>query len=231
MNCVCGIVDCGIAYGLCHCECGGTTPIAKYSSVDRHWVRGRPTPYCLGHGANSRPRDPIPQPLDPAIRHVPLSNGMYAIVSAAKYELVMRYRWYALYDPKLNGYYAGRRRKPSDPKGAERISMHVFLLTVPKGFVVDHKNKNTLDNRDENLRQATPEENGRNQKIRKCNTSGVTGVNEYWRRGVWLGYVVRITYGGKRFAVGYCKTIEEGAEIRRQAELKYYGEFSPQNNS
>lgn len=228
MLCICGNPNCEIPYGLCHCTCGGETPIAKYSSTQRRWGKGRPTPYCAGHGANSLPRCPIAQPLDPTIRHVPLSKGMYAIVSASKYELLMRYRWYARYDPKLGGFYASRRRRAGDTWRAGRISMHAFLLPVPEGFVVDHKNKNTLDNRDDNLRQATPEENGRNQKVRKGNTSGITGVNEYWRRGVRMGYVIRISHKGRRFAVGYCETIEEAAEIRCLAEIKYYGDFRPE---
>ncbi len=228
MLCVCGNPECEIPYGLCHCTCGGATPIAKYSSVERRWINGRPTPYCLGHGANSRPRQPIEQPLNPAIKHVPLSKGMYAIVSASKYELLMKYRWYARYDPKLGGFYASRRRRMADPEGPARISMHSFLLPVPEGFVVDHKNKNTLDNRDENLRQATPEENGRNQKIRKSNTTGITGVTEYWCRGTMRGYAIRISYRKRRFVVGYAKTIEEAAEMRRLAEIKYYEDFRPE---
>jgi hypothetical protein len=47
---------------------------------------------------------------------------------------------------------------------------------VPKGYVVDHKDRNTRNNQLDNLRMITYEENCKNRKMLPNNTSGVTGV-------------------------------------------------------
>jgi len=45
---------------------------------------------------------------------------------------------------------------------------------------VDHENHDTLDNRDGNLRPATPGQNGANQGRHINNTSGYKGVSKAW---------------------------------------------------
>lgn len=44
------------------------------------------------------------------------------------------------------------------------------------GFVIDHKNRNSFDNRIDNLRQVKSEVNMRNRNKMKSNTTGITGV-------------------------------------------------------
>jgi len=55
---------------------------------------------------------------------------------------------------------------------------------------LDHINQNPLDNRIKNLRVVTHLENGKNQVLRKNNTSGVMGV--YWRKDInkWAAQLV-----------------------------------------
>ena len=64
---------------------------------------------------------------------------------------------------------------------------HVLLMNPPHGLVVDHIKRNPYDNRLENLRIVTPEQNSRNRTKPSTNTSGNMGVykrkkngNEYW---------------------------------------------------
>lgn len=47
---------------------------------------------------------------------------------------------------------------------------------IPAGMGIDHIDGNGLNNRIENLRTATPFENGGNQKMKKVNKTGVNGV-------------------------------------------------------
>lgn len=55
----------------------------------------------------------------------------------------------------------------------------VFVLnfgSIPEGYVVDHIDRNTCNNRKDNLRAVPPEVNTRNQKTRKGNKTGHNGV-------------------------------------------------------
>ena len=99
---------------------------------------------------------------------------------------------------------------------------HRHLFKFPEE-VVDHKNRNKLDNRKENLRLCTQKDNSRNLSIAKNNTSGVTGVRKT-DHGKWN---VRITVDRKERHIGNYETLEEAKEARRKAEIKYYGEFAP----
>ena len=88
---------------------------------------------------------------------------------------------------------------------------------------MDHINRDKLDNRKMNLRLCSPTENSRNISIAKNNKSGVTGV-EKMSNGKWRA---RIMVDRKGIHLGSFKTLEEAKEARMKAEIKYFGEFSP----
>lgn len=102
--------------------------------------------------------------------------------------------------------------------------LHRFLMNPSDDTVVDHINRNPLDNRRENLRICTQHENSFNQSIRSDNTSGTTGVSWRKEKNKWYAY---IRVNGKKKHLGYFNTKEEAAEARRQAEIEYFGEFAP----
>lgn len=93
--------------------------------------------------------------------------------------------------------------------------------------VVDHINRNTLDNRKCNLRNATLSQNSINKTISVNNTSGVIGVAYDKFRNVWIGYV---TVDKKRKIVYRGTSFEDAVKARLEAEKKYYGEFAPQKH-
>ena len=63
----------------------------------------------------------------------------------------------------------------------KRYLVHRIILSLkgfdPVGYVTDHINGNSLDNRIDNLRLCSIAENQRNKKKHKSNTSSVTGVS------------------------------------------------------
>jgi hypothetical protein len=72
-----------------------------------------------------------------------------------------------------------------------------------------------------NCRWDTRTQQARNQRIKKSNTSGVTGVNWSKQKSKWI---VRITSSnGRRFHVGEFMTVREAAEARRRAERYHWG--------
>lgn len=94
---------------------------------------------------------------------------------------------------------------------------HHLVLECKKGMVRDHKNRNKLDNRKDNLRIVTYFENNVNVERANSNLYGVPGAYKNGNR-----IVVRINVRGKPIYLGTYKTVEEAKEAREKAEEKYY---------
>lgn len=83
---------------------------------------------------------------------------------------------------------------------------------------IDHEDHDRSNNRFKNLREATHMENGWNQSIHVSNTSGTAGVHLNKALQKWRA---RITIHGKRISLGYFLDIEDAANARKEAEIKY----------
>jgi len=97
---------------------------------------------------------------------------------------------------------------------------HVILNHEPNNkILIDHKNRNKLDNRKSNLRLCNKSQNAINSKIRVDNTSGVRGV--YWnnQKNKWQA---QIGINGKVINLGRFKNKKDAAKARKNAETKYH---------
>ena len=99
---------------------------------------------------------------------------------------------------------------------AHRLIWFLTFGTWPKEM--DHRNGNGLDNRLLNLHEVTSQENHHNQKMRACNTSGVTGV--YWYKSTQKWYA-QIGVAGKKIYLGYFNNLQDAAAAREKANVKY----------
>jgi hypothetical protein len=106
---------------------------------------------------------------------------------------------------------------------SKRIYLHRFIMNAKKGEIVDHINKNKLDNRKENLRLCTIKENVRNCKLSKNNNSGFNGVSKH-HTGKWRSYIM---VDRKQIFLGLFEDIKDAIGARITAEIKYFGEFAP----
>lgn len=75
----------------------------------------------------------------------------------------------------------------------------------------------------ENCRWVTHKANSRNRKARSNNTTGVAGVYERKLKGGGTSYRASIATDNGKINLGTFRTIDEAAEARREAELKYWG--------
>lgn len=104
----------------------------------------------------------------------------------------------------------------------DRILLHRFIMNCPNDMVIDHINRNKLDNRKSNLRICTIQENDFNKSTLKNNTSNVTGVNFNNRVGKWRAY---ISINRKQIHLGWFVNKEDAIKARQRAEIQYFGEF------
>ena len=101
--------------------------------------------------------------------------------------------------------------------------MHTFL-----GYKwPDHKNRNKLDNRKNNLVIITQKENNRNMPKRVTNTSGFIGVS--WNNAAQK-WTSQITVDGKNKYLGCFLNKSDAIIARLYAEYKFFGEYAPQRH-
>lgn len=156
-----------------------------------------------------------------------ISKNKVVLIDDADFERINSFKWTAANCPTNSSYYAQRRGKNKEGK-LTTIKMHRFIMDCPKGLQVDHINGNTLDNRRENLRITTGENNSRNRAHQKNARFPYKGV--FLRRDrKTVKYGARITYKATTMWLGSFKTIEEAAEAYNAAAIKYFGEYAKLN--
>lgn len=102
------------------------------------------------------------------------------------------------------------------------IRLHRLITNCSEDKVVDHINHNKLDNRKSNLRICSQHQNMMNKIKQNNNKSGYTGV--YWSNEKSRWYA-QITVNKNTINLGYFNTKEDAIYSRKQAEIKYFGEY------
>lgn len=87
------------------------------------------------------------------------------------------------------------------------VGIHRVITNCPKGFVVDHIDRNPLNNVDMNLRVVTQKVNMQNNA-----SSGVSKSGNRWR--------AYICVNAKQIHLGCFKTKEEATEYRKKHKIK-----------
>lgn len=93
-----------------------------------------------------------------------------------------------------------------------------FYVHGEKPVVIDHINRDGLDNRLCNLRNVTHEDNMHNVKRHKTNKSGVNGV--YWHKQC-RKWSVQIKINKKTTHVGVFTDFDEACAARKAAEVEH----------
>ena len=87
---------------------------------------------------------------------------------------------------------------------------------IPK--MLDHIDRNPINDSIENLRPTSPMYNMRNKSIHINNTSGITGVSWNKNSKKWES---NIKIKGKKIHLGLFTNIESAIKARKEAEIKY----------
>lgn len=163
------------------------------------------------------------KPNEPGIGYFYNSED-YFIFDKEDYDIIQDYQWTMIIDAR------GRKRAYTRYKIKEGkiISLQLSCLVMGRfegkdNLKVDHINGNTLDNRKENLRITTHQQNMMNRGANKRTKSGVTGVHYLPKYNRWNAV---ITVNKTTHYLGTFKTKEDAIKARKAAEKEYFGEYA-----
>ena len=146
-----------------------------------------------------------------------LNNGKYTIVDRAIADEIKAYNWY--YEKGYavrSAYIQGKKHKVY----LNRLIMELAGRNI-EGKLVDHKNRNRLDNRLANLRAVSPKANSQNRKTK--NKSGYKGVSYIPSRD---RYRAKIRADGKWRIIGDYQKKRQAAIAYDDAAVKAYGTYA-----
>jgi len=145
------------------------------------------------------------------MKEIKLTKGLVALVDDEMYDYLNQWEWRAV---KMRGkYYA----YPSDKNGN---SMHRIIANTPEGMECDHRDGNTLNNQNYNLRNVTVSQNQMNRGAQVNNSLGEKGISPHNR-----GYRVQVRRNKQTVFDRTFKTLEEAIVRRNEAYKEHHGEF------
>jgi HNH endonuclease len=109
---------------------------------------------------------------------------------------------------------------------SKKYCAHRIIFAMQHGYMpefIDHINGNRSDNRIENLRSCTKQENSRNTLARTGNKAGIKNVS--WKESL-NKWQVDITANGKKRYIGVFEDLELAELVAMEARNKYHGNFA-----
>jgi hypothetical protein len=163
------------------------------------------------------------------MKQIPLSrqgkhkNKFFALVDDEDYEELSKYKWHAYI--KHNTIYARRNLKCG-----KKIKMHRWIMKVKANEFVDHKDRNGLNNKRDNLRVCTLSQNNANRKSSgKVKYLGVHIQKVTSKGKTYFYYRASITHNNCGIYIGIFDNAEEAAMAYDKAAIKYHKEFARLN--
>ena len=148
------------------------------------------------------------------MKKIKLNLGKFTLIDDQDFDLINKKKWFV----SSNGYVVGNFRVNKKNK---TVLLSRYLLNPPKDLTIDHINRNKLDNQRGKLRIVNYSINNHNQRIRKNNTSGFTGVfkekrnkkKESWHAEIRLNNGIREYLGtfqnAKEASLAYERKLSE----------------------
>lgn len=153
------------------------------------------------------------------MKKIPLTQGKYALVDDESFEYLSQWKWFA--EKIGRTWYASRGLyDPIKKRHGKMLRMHRVIMKNPIKKLVDHKDRNGLNNQRCNLRVCTKSTNAMNYERIKSKTGyrGVCMTKNKWSSGIKVNY--------KRINLGVFLTPELAALAYNKAAIKYHKEFA-----
>lgn len=208
--------DNGASLWKCKCDCGEICYYSRYSLISKFGVKScgclyfdsRKTTwkkYCTYDLEN----------YEFGVGYC--NNGTHFFFDKEDYNKIKDYSWW--YD----GRYVCAHSLIDDKYTTKIIRLHRVVMDLEdrEEISIDHKNLVRYDCRKSNLRRATASENAANVDHSHNSSTGIVGVfkigDNKWR--------AQICNKGTHIYLGTYDNIEDAAEARFEAELKYFKDF------
>ncbi len=165
-------------------------------------------------------------------------KGAYTVlVDEIDYDSILGFTWYIINRTNLANYYSVYRRKkislPNEKlrRVTEYLSQFIMMKYASKDsfmeMVIDHANRNTLDNRRCNLRLFTKSQNAINRGPTRKSKSGIKGVNWHKASSSWIAQIcANDATDGKSIHLGCFEQIFDAGREYDQAAWKYFGNIA-----
>jgi hypothetical protein len=150
------------------------------------------------------------------------AQGDWIVLDVEDFKRLKDKRFQTHYSTRGNTNYATHHYIKDGKKIVRRI--HHYMLQPPEGYEVDHINHDGFDNRRENLRLATKNQNAWNAtKTKRETSSRYKGV--CWEKSCnkWR---TRIRQYGKKYSLGCYDFEDDAARAYNVAATKMFGEFA-----
>ena len=155
------------------------------------------------------------------MKKIPLTQGKFALIDDIDYAFLSQWNWRV--DP--HGYAIRHSLKSEHGEGPRTtVKMHRSVLQRVETLIknVDHINRDKLDNRRSNLRQATTSQNGQNTNPRR-RFKGVYFSKDRQK------FRARI-FASRWIDLGYFDDIVDAAKAYNKAALEHFREFARLND-
>ena len=153
------------------------------------------------------------------MKSIQLTKGQVAIVDDWNYDWYNQWKWQAHWNKTTQSYYATRHDN-NDPS-RKMLHMHREIMKTPDEMYCDHKNHNTLNNLEGNLRNVTHSQSGMNRRLRSDNKLHEKNISPSGKKFQVEFRINRKIVFCKRF-----KTIEEAKIIRDEKIRELHGEYA-----
>ena len=206
---------------LCKCKCGKTIECVGSSLVSGLTTSCgcKQKSIARQYGLNSKKTNSYDLSGEYGIGFTTNTNQKFYF-DVEDYEKIKDYCWYE----SKNGYIESRTKDKNQYKS---ISLHRLVLDVNNKTKVDHIKHQIKDCRKTNLRVVNDSQSAMNKGMYKNNTSGHKGVYFNKQTSKWTA---SISKNNVKIYLGCFEDINDAIRVRKQAEEKYFGEYSYDNS-
>lgn len=158
------------------------------------------------------------------MKEIQLSKGLVSLVDDDDFESLNKHRWCA--GRSKRGIHYARRTCRVGKEHVVYLHREVLKDKIKDTDMVDHIDKNGLNNQKHNLRICTRAQNKMNSRKQENTSSRFKGVSYYKKRNNWRA---RIKINKKLIDLGSFATEEEAAIVYNKKAVEIFGEFSSVN--